>query len=288
MKRAHALSNAPVLAFALALAFTAASPRAHATVATDNACFASAVSGQKLRAAGKWVDARVAFLSCSKSSCPSEVSQDCTRWITELDAALPTVVFAARDDGRDVTDVTVFVDGAPSGSTDDGRPRSLDPGPHAIRFVRGGVTVLEENVIVRAGEKNRAITWNAPQKTREPERTAPSTSASTSASTDEAPAPATRSIPTGSYVAGGAGVVALGVFGFFGARGLSDYNAQHCGTGCTASQKDSVDGEFRVADVALAIGAVAIATAVVLYVVQPSSTKAAPHGALRAFEPLRF
>ncbi|MGZ3420988.1 MAG: hypothetical protein ACXVEE_24150, partial [Polyangiales bacterium] len=129
------------------------SVRAHAG---PEACFNAAVDGQKQRDAGKLLAARAQLIACAKSSCPDEVQKDCARWLGEVEATLPTVVFGARDgSGRDLLDVSVSVDGAPVGDTSQGKPVPLDPGAHKVKFERAGGISVEQVLVVRAGEKNR-------------------------------------------------------------------------------------------------------------------------------------
>ncbi len=218
--------------------------------ATPEACFEAAVDGQKLRDAGQLLAAREQFIACAKSTCPEEVQKDCTRWLSELDVTLPTVVFGARDaDGNDLLDVHVSVDSMATTGTAAGKPVPLDPGAHLVRFDREGSAPVEQSLVVRAGEKNRVIIATF---------------------TD---VPSSR-IPTESWIFAGVGVVGLSVFGVFGARGLSDYHHYGCDQGCNASDKSKVDTQFRVADIGLAIGASALVAATVIWLVRPSNDKA--------------
>jgi len=58
------------------------------------------------------------------------IKKDCLRWSSEVDRAMPTVIFTAKDPaGQDMVDVRVFVDGQKVADRIDGRPAALDPGP---------------------------------------------------------------------------------------------------------------------------------------------------------------
>lgn len=120
-------------------------------------CLASYSSAQDLRTASKLVEASKELRVCARSVCPAFVARDCTRWIDEVDAATPTVVFSATLDGRDVTDVSVTVDGVVFADQLDGAAVPLDPGPHDITFGRAGLEPLRQQVLARTGEKNRAV-----------------------------------------------------------------------------------------------------------------------------------
>ena len=240
--------------------------------ADDLVCFEEAEQGQHLRNDGKLLDARVRFIACSHSSCPEVVARECSRWLADVDDRMPSIVFAARDEsGKDLLDVRVTIDGTATTVTSDGRPAFVDPGPHAIRFERAGSPPIDQTIVVRAGEKNRpvAVTFKAAPAPA-PQRQAV-----------EAPA---RRVPVGSLILGGAGIVALGVFGYFGLTGVSDYDRFSCDVGCARGDKDKVDTAFVVADIGLVTGVAALAGAVVVYLVQPprsASASAGPAPALR-------
>lgn len=256
---------APAIACALALApFAArAEPRA------PSSCFAAAVDGQKLRNAGKLLAARDALIACSSAACPAEVTRDCTRWLAEVNASTPSIVFAAKDAaGADLADVRVEVDGADAGTTADGRAVPLDPGPHEAVFARPDGARAREAFVARVGDKNRTVVARFAPADGAPARARAGPPAA--APVRDAPRPAARAIPLASIVLGGAGVAALGVFGWFGASGVRDRDRLGCDIGCSAADKRDVDTQFLVADVALGVGVVALASAVVLYFVQPT------------------
>lgn len=213
-------------------------------------CFDAAVDGQKHRDAGKLIAARERFIACAKG-CPDEVMKDCANWLSDVDAALPTVVFGAHDgNGHDLLDVRVSVDGRAVGDTSQGKPVALDPGTHTVRFERDGAAPIERTLVVRAGEKNRNIVADFAQQQKK-----------------EAP----PGIPTATWVLGGVGVVGLGVFGYFGATGLSEYRRFGCDVGCAADDKRSVDTKFLIADVALVVGVSSLAAATIVWVMRPKS-----------------
>ena len=77
---------------------------------------------------GKLHDALKKLAVCSDATCSSEVRAECTQRIAAIDAAMPTLVLAAKDgSGNDLYDVRVSMDGAPLTGNLDGRPISLDP-----------------------------------------------------------------------------------------------------------------------------------------------------------------
>lgn len=234
---------------ALALMLVLSTPTLARAESAD-ACFNAAVDGQKQRDAGKLLAARARFIECTKG-CPDEVQKDCAKWLTDLEATLPTVVFGARDGkGHDLLDVRVSVDGTFVSDTSQGKPVPLDPGAHRVRFERDGETPIERTVVVRAGEKNRTVVVEfAPKQT----------------------IVETSRVPTATFILAGVGVVGLGVFGIFGARGLSDYSRFGCEEGCTSSEKRSVDKQFLIADVSLGVSVAAFAAAGIVWLARPKT-----------------
>lgn len=243
------------LAFAGAIAVSSGIARADAS----ESCFAAAVEGQKLRNAGRLLTARGELGKCASVACPEEVTKDCSRWLGEVGAALPTLVLGARDAaGRDLLDVRVLVDDAPSGTTEGGRPVAVDPGPHKLRFVRSDGTAMEQTVVARSGEKNRSIVVKFAVSVTE-------------RALEPAPPSALARVPTATWVLGGVGIAALGAFGYFAATGLGDYRRLGCDVGCAAIDKKGVDAQFLMADVSLVVGVLALGAATVFYLTRSPS-----------------
>ncbi|WP_049949601.1 hypothetical protein [Sorangium cellulosum] len=153
---ARPLAVAVAVAVAAALALTGA--RAHAQP-HKRACAAAYERAQGLRRDGKLLAAREALITCSQPTCPAAAVADCGPWLAEVEKSLPTVVIAARDaHGRERLDVRVLVDGRPLAAALDGKALPVDPGPHTFRYEPASGPTVEERVLIREGEKNRAIT----------------------------------------------------------------------------------------------------------------------------------
>lgn len=154
------------LAVALALAVLTGTSAARAKPDVQ-ACLAASEQGQRARSRGKLREAQASFLECGHERCPALVRRDCAQWQTEVSALLPTVVFGARDaEGRDVLDVTVSMDGEVLVEALDGKSVAVDPGVHNFTFARAGFHSQTERVLVKEGEKARAITvtFGAPER----------------------------------------------------------------------------------------------------------------------------
>lgn len=212
---------------------------------TIEACASAAEAGQRLEREGRLVESRATFLSCAASRCPGEVASLCDRMLTDVDAAMPTVILGARDPaGRDLESVRVLADGAPLADSLDGKARAIDPGPHALRFVGSDGSAAALDVVVREGEKNRLLSVVLGSRTTE----TPSTDQSRS-----------RRPPLLGWVLGGVGLAALATFGVLAAHGQTRYDACEPHK-CSASTVDSLNLERGAAFVALGIGVAGVAT----------------------------
>jgi len=80
---------------------------------------------------------------CADAACPAVIQADCTKWLTELEQSVPTIVIVARSEQGDETDVNVFLDGRPWIHHLDGKPVELDPGAHQLRFEHASRPPLE-------------------------------------------------------------------------------------------------------------------------------------------------
>ncbi|WP_437627850.1 hypothetical protein [Sorangium sp. So ce1151] len=146
------------LALSLAAALSLAGIDARAQP-SKRACAAAYERAQGLRRDGKLIAAREALIACSQPTCPAAAVADCGPWLAEVEKSLPSVVIAARDaGGRERLDVRVFVDGRLLAAALDGKALPVDPGPHTFRYEPAGGPAVEERVLIREGEKNRAIT----------------------------------------------------------------------------------------------------------------------------------
>ncbi|XXY50055.1 hypothetical protein WME91_02750 [Sorangium sp. So ce269] len=144
------------LFLAAALSLAGADARAQPS---KRACAAAYERAQGLRRDGKLIAAREALIACSQPTCPAAAVADCGPWLAEVEKSLPSVVIAARDaGGRERLDVRVLVDGRLLAAALDGKALPVDPGPHTFRYEPAGGPAVEERVLIREGEKNRAIT----------------------------------------------------------------------------------------------------------------------------------
>src|SRR5688572_26409323 len=123
------------LRHAIAVAVVLAGYRAEAAPADAPACIAQSERGQLDRDEGRLLEAREAFVACSREDCPRVVRKDCQEFLADLERRVPTVLLVARDsDGRDLTRVRVKVDDKPFAEMLGATALPIDPGSHRFRF----------------------------------------------------------------------------------------------------------------------------------------------------------
>lgn len=196
----------------------------HGALASADAstCAASYDRAQVLRDNRQLRDARQELLQCTKEECPGPMQRDCAAWLEDVEARLPTVTFRVKSarTGRELVDVQVTADGVPVVDRIDGRLVQLDPGVRTLRFAtRQGV--LEEQVIIREGEKNRVI--DVPLD----DSTSPASGAS-------------RPFPVLATTLAGVGVLGIAGFAYFAGGAKSDVDEMRatCAPACAEADVD--------------------------------------------------
>ena len=238
-----------------------------ATAAESATCADSYEKAQEEKAAGHLKAALVRLKSCIDPTCPKFIRDDCLRWMDQVESALPTVVFAARRDGKDLTDVGISCDGEPLLSSLDGKAVPLDPGSHDFSFNVPGFAPIKRQMLIREGEQNRIIDveFGIPHE---------SVASPTSTASADAGRPGERGTFTRYLPYGLAGLGALGVAGFalFGIEGNSQKGELEgsCSPYCHSSQVDSVRTKYLLADTCLAVGLVSAGVATYLFLTRHS------------------
>jgi len=251
-------------------------------------CVGANTTAQSLRRDGKFGAARAQLAMCVDASCPTLVRDDCSQLLDELNRAQPTIVFAARDNqGHDVSEVTVEVDGRPLVQRLDGIAIAVDPGEHTFTFeVQGRPPKVTRRFVLHEGEKARR------EQILLGGTALPVASGVSPSSREEAtPLGAQRVV---SLVALGVGLVGIGTGVAFAvqAKGKANDADAYCpGSVCANDAALRMNHDARVAGnlatVAFAAGAAGIAGAVVLWLTakpspsSPSSEVALVGGTLR-------
>ncbi|HEY4116359.1 MAG TPA: hypothetical protein VGM56_00835 [Byssovorax sp.] len=245
---------------AVAIGFAAVLVAGPAAADDKNVCATAYDDTQSLKKAGRLHDAREQAALCVRTVCPSFMRVDCARWLGEIEAAEPSVVFEVKDaHGADTTAVRVTLDGKPWLTELDGQAKLIDPGRHTLRFELPDASSKDEDLVVREQEKGRLVQVLF-------DGAAPTT-------------PSTPSPSIAPWILGGVGValagagVAMGVV-VLGAK--SDVDKLCPGAVCPSDDvKSQADGSRStvntlgpISTTAMALGGVAIGAAVVWLVVR--------------------
>jgi hypothetical protein len=236
-------------------------------------CKAAFSAGPDLVRQGRLVEGRTELRRCASAACPAAMSALCADDLRRLELRIPTVVFAATDaGGRDLSAVRVSEGGRVLVNGLDGRALEIDPGPHRFRFERAQGSPAETSLVVREGDKDRAVSVAFARET---------------AAAAPAPTPAfteTRPIPWTVYLAGGLTLAAAGGFGYFGIRGLGERSdLVSCKGSCSQDAVDTAWGHLRIADAFLAATLLGAGVTATLFLTRPNLTQ--PRGGAIAVGP---
>ena len=231
-------------------------------------CVAASEKAQQLKNAGKLTDAREQLTVCSRTECPKLIQQDCTQWMSEVLAAMPSVVPGAKDrKGRDIVDVRVSIDGKPVTQSLDGKAIVVDPGVHTFHFETHGAPAIDEQVVVKPGEKNRLVTVSFARPEEAPSGGGGVSKGGGARTGAGAGDDSSSSPPIAAFVVGGLGLVALGLSGVFllgansDARGLRD----SCAPKCNQADVDDIQQRYNITGVTAGIGGALLVTGVLLF-----------------------
>lgn len=237
-----------------ALSIVTATTVAAMAVPTKDQCFASYEQGQTLRSKGALGAARSEFEVCAQAACPDLTRNDCAKWLTEVDASVPTLTLVVTDrSGRDVVDVRVTIDGRPLVERLDGKAIPVDPGPHKLQLSRPGEAPIQLDIVVREGEKNRRVAARF----------------GGSSSAGGGGAGGIEAVSPAAWVLGAVGVLGLGIFGVVGGIGLADKSdaEETCGNRCSDDIVDPIHTKFIIADVSLTVGLLSLAAGVTVGII---------------------
>ncbi len=248
----------------------ATSSPATADEPTPQTCIAQNEQAGPLRRAGKLREARALFRQCSVAGCPDLVRNDCVMSATQLDAAIPSIVFAAQDGaGNDLTVVSVTMDGARLADRLDGTAIEVDPGEHQFRLEAAGQPPVEKRIVVIEGEKNRRervvigpVPPPAPASLAPPRATVGATEVG--------------SRRTWALVLGGAGIAGMGLGAVTGLLAMSSWSQvkNDCGPSYPASCQNTAQATAdrsstmttgTISTVAFIAGGAALAAGAILY-----------------------
>jgi hypothetical protein len=232
-------------------------------------CIDAHGSGQDQERERELLAAKASFVACGDPACPASIQAECAQMLERVNQALPTVVLASVNaNGDDLPSARAFVDGTLVQEKLNGGSIALDPGPHEIKIQWESGAEATRSVIIRQGEKNRSIVFEAPPREIE----------AVEVRVDQTK----RTI---AYVLAGVGVVALGSFAYFGLSGSAKQGElDECKPHCEQSAADAMRSDYLIADVSLALGVTSLAVGGYLYFT--AGPIAAPADDQQAADPL--
>ncbi|HEY0464493.1 MAG TPA: hypothetical protein VGC79_09805 [Polyangiaceae bacterium] len=238
-------------------------------------------SARALVKLGKWVEgseryAQVAQLGAStgNEAVQKKALADAESELSLLTPKIPSVL--VRIEGASPADVRVQIDGAPIAQELLGEARPVNPGPHKIEGQRGTEQAVVELVLAEAEQKPALLRFQS--------LVAATPAASSATASPAVPASDSGSAGLGqqrtwALIAGGVGVVGVGVGTVFGFKSKADHDeaAKYCaGSECTndhgASAGNDAHAAGNVSTVAMIVGGVGLASAAVLWFTAPHSS----------------
>jgi hypothetical protein len=197
--------------------------------------------------------------------------------------------------GRSVSDFRVLVDGEPV-ARDVDAPFPFDPGPHLVRIEAEALAPLEQNIVIRTGERGRLLESTLllarrespdveplPNPLRDPkgdprsaDRLPAEKPQGDKGGTEKVqevklppetpPLETSSARETGIYLAAGVGILALGAGAYLGIQGTreADEMRQTCAPGCAKADVDAARTKLVAANVSLGVGIGAMAVAGIL------------------------
>jgi hypothetical protein len=242
-------------------------------------CLAASDSSLKSGNQHKLRAERSQLLVCAASTCPSDIRKDCASRVEEVNKQIPTIIFAVKDaSGADVSAVRVTMDTELLTERLEGTAISIDPGEHTFTFEIPGQSAVTRKLLIQEAQKERreVIVFGAPIGTSGPTPAQKFTGDQTPQGADQSPGLGTQKILA--LVAGGIGVVGLGVGTAFGVMAMSKKNdAQsacpgQCSTADGVSKWSDAGSAGNISTIAFIVGGVGVAGAAVLWFTAPSTS----------------
>jgi hypothetical protein len=172
------------------------------------------------------------------------------------------------------------------GSELNGKPFPVDPGVHAFKYESSAAPApVEEQVLIREGEKNRSLTVHFPAPVGAEPATGNGTGSRPAAGTSHGPSPL-------AYVFTGAGVIALGAALTLELAANTQVNNDKSPGGCAPAGKNgtcspsevtSIQDKWYAAGATLGVGIVSLGLAAYFFIARPSDD-AAPKQARLSFD----
>jgi hypothetical protein len=221
---------------------------------------------------------RSQLLVCAATSCPADIRKECISRVDEVNAQIPTIIFAAKDvSGADLGAVKVSMDGEVLAERLEGIALSVDPGEHTFAFETAGQPPLSKKLVVLETQKDRRelVTFGAPA-------VAPLAPVGSPRSTGAPTSHGLGGQRAWAIVSGGLGIASLGVGTAFGVIALSKRSTAEgicpgaCGTQTGVNEWSNATMLGNVSTVGFVVGGVALVTGAVLWFTAKPRTDPTP------------
>ncbi len=250
---------------------------------TMTECISANEVAIKLRVDHKLRQARDQALVCAATSCPGEVRDACKKRVSELNAAIPSLVFEAKDsNGDDVSAVAVTMDGQPFAARLDGTAIPIDPGDHTFSFAAAGHANVEKHLVIYEGDRGRRERIQLGNGPASPPPVAPTPLALPATPPESRPSAGSTAPGLGTQkvvglTLGVVGIAGVGVGSAFGLLTISAWSSAKsaCGSGgtssCTgdpstvSSDRSTAQKDGTVSTVAFIAGGALVATGLVVF-----------------------
>jgi hypothetical protein len=219
-------------------------------------CIAAFDEGQRARSSRTLKTARDKLIVCTQETCPAVLRADCAGVLKEVEAALPSVVFAVDDgQGHDVVDVKVFDGDVLLIERLDGAALKIDPGLHRFRLERAGARAKVIDHVANEGERGRVVRVSlAAEEPAKPIEPKPDP-------LFVAPSPTPSRSTVGYAVPIGFATLAVASFAVSGVARLGFDNRvdemrapDGCAPRCTQSERSDLSDRLVTSNIALGIG----------------------------------
>ncbi len=228
-------------------------------------CFAAHGEAQELRKRGQLLEAQAQLQLCSRAECPGVIIEDCGRWMGDVEAETPSMVFEVTVDGKDAPDATITVDGALV--EDKVRGFQVNPGSHTVRATLPPHEAITRTVTLPAGQRMRLVSFEF--------QSAPGAAAEQAPFMTEQ---VTRPTPTMVYPLLGLGIAGLATYGVLAGLGKTEQGRleETCAPSCTDDDMSSMKRMYLIGDISAGVGAAALLTAGIIYLVRPTVRESVP------------
>jgi hypothetical protein len=192
-----------------------------------------------------------------------------------LTPKIPSVI--VRIEGAPLAEVRVQIDGVPIAQELLGEARQVNPGPHKIEGQRGAEQAVVELVLAESEQKPALLRFAASVAAAPPTAVSPNPA---EAPSSDSPGAGIGQQRTFALIAGGVGVLGIGVGSVFGLKSKSDHDeaAKYCnGSECSDARGVSAGTDAysagNISTAFMIVGGVGLAGAAVLWFTAPSSNE---------------